>query len=152
MLWLKGIYILKFYVSVRGMESDAHPVGALALGTVVHNIELYPNEGGKIAKAAGSCGVIARKVKDMVVVRMPSKREICISKDCMATVGRVSNVEYNKEHIGSPNRMRWLGIRPRSGLWHKKTGIHGRKKRKIRPMIIYDEKKKPSSDSVFNFD
>ena len=40
----------------------------------------------------------------------------------MATVGHVSNEDHNTKHIGSPNRLRWLGFRPRSGLWHRKDG------------------------------
>ena len=139
--------------SVKAEEMDAYPLGSLAVGTVVHNIEMYPGEGGKIARAAGTCGIIARKVNDTVVVKMPSKREMCVAKECMATVGRVSNVDNDKEIMGSPNRMRWLGIRPRSGLWQRKTGKHGRKIRRIKPMKVFDAAKKAQDkDSVFNFD
>lgn len=138
---------------MKAEESNAYPLGSLAVGTVVHNIEYWPGEGGKVARAAGTCGVIARKLDDMVVVKMPSKREICVSKECMATVGRVSNVDHDKEIMGSPNRMRWFGIRPRSGLRKKKTGIHGRKIKRVKPVMVFDiTKRKQDKDSVFNFD
>lgn len=139
---------------VKAVESDAYPLGAMAIGTVVHNIEYWPEEGGRIARAAGTCGTIVKKLNDMVVVRMPSKREICVSKECMATVGRVSKVDQNKVPMGSPNRMRWFGIRPRSGKKHKKTGKHGRKLKKVKPMMVFDVTKRTSrdKDSVFDFD
>lgn len=71
----------------------------------------------------------------------------------MATVGRVSNGDHDKEIMGSPNRMRWFGIRPRSGLRKKKTGIHGRKIKRVKPMMVFDiTKRKQDKDSVFNFD
>ena len=131
---------------------DAYPVGAMALGTVIHNIEMVPNEGGKLARAAGTCGTIVRKVNDMVVIRAPSRRDFCISKDCMATIGRVSNVDNNKEIIGSPNRMRWLGIRPRSGLRHRKTGRDGRKKKRTKPMLVINPDRPRNADNIFSFD
>ena len=147
------MWLIFSLVLVKAEEMDAYPLGSLAVGTVVHNIERFPGEGGKIARAAGVCGIIARKVNDNVVVKMPSKREMCVSKECMATVGRVSNVDNDKKIMGSPNRMRWFGIRPRSGLRQVKTGKNGRKINKVKPMKIFDPTKKPQEkDSIFNFD
>ncbi|KAL5014194.1 hypothetical protein ScPMuIL_008464 [Solemya velum] len=110
-------------IAVKAEEGDAHPLGALPLGTLVHNVELYPGAGGCVSRAAGTCAQLVRKIGDRCIVKMPSKREINLSQECMATVGRVSNVDHNKEQIGSPGRARWLGIRPRSGWWHRKLVI-----------------------------
>ncbi|XP_076447750.1 large ribosomal subunit protein uL2m-like [Babylonia areolata] len=124
-------------MAVRAAEGDAHPVGSLPLGSVVHNVELYSGEGGVIARAAGTSAQLVRKVGDRCIVRMPSKREINISQDCMVTVGRVSNMDHNKKIIGKAGRNRWFGIRPQSGWWHRKTGYNGRKIRPIKPTKTY---------------
>ncbi|KAL3852388.1 hypothetical protein ACJMK2_016039 [Sinanodonta woodiana] len=136
-------------VPIQAKEGDAHPLGALPLGTVVHNVEMYPGEGGKYARAAGTCAIILRKVQDTCILKLPSKRELVVSKLCMATVGRVSNVDHNKEHIGSPSRARWFGIRPKSGLWHRKTGYAGRKIREKKVCIV--GKKKAPEPATYKF-
>ncbi|XP_014768002.1 39S ribosomal protein L2, mitochondrial isoform X1 [Octopus bimaculoides] len=139
-------------MAVKANEGDSYPLGALPIGTLVHNVEIYTDNYGKMARAAGTCAQLVRKVGNQCVVRLPSKREICVSKHCMATVGRVSNVEHNKEHIGSAQRSRWLGIRPQSGLWHRKTGYNGRKIRPVPPLKTYS-KSKPAKPAmhVFSF-
>lgn len=71
---------------------------------------------------AGSRAVVQRKVGDRCIVTLPSKQEMSLPQECMAVVGHVSNEEYSSIPIGSPNRLRWLGYRPRSGLWHRKDG------------------------------
>lgn len=60
-----------------------------------------------------------------------------VLETCMATVGRVSNVDHNKRVIGKAGRNRWLGKRPSSGLWHRKGGWAGRKIRPLPPMKSY---------------
>lgn len=60
-----------------------------------------------------------------------------VLETCIATVGRVSNVDHNKRIIGKAGRNRWLGKRPRSGLWHRKGGWAGRKIRPLPPMKSY---------------
>lgn len=135
---------------VSAKVGDAHPVGALAAGTVVHNIERYRGEGGIVARAAGTCGTIVCKVDDKVVIKMPSKREMCVSQHCVGTVGRVSNVDHNKEHIGSAARNRWFGVRPKSGLWHKKTGYHGRKIKTAKSMVTYEAKTQKHLHEMFD--
>jgi len=81
--------------------------------------------------------VLLRKQDNECVIRLPSKREMIVSSACTATVGRVSNVDHNKRRIGKAGRNRWLGIRPRSGLWHRKTGRHGRKIKPPKPALVY---------------
>ena len=112
-------------------------------------MEREPGNGGGVAKAAGTSAVLTRKVDDACVVKMPSGREMLVSKYCVATYGRVSNIDHNKKHIGSPNRMRWLGIKQRSGKFQKKNGYNGRKMRKRRPIISY-HKSVTSTHESFN--
>jgi ribosomal protein L2 len=70
-------------VPVRGSEGDAHPLGALPVGWVMHCVEKFPGGGGLIAHAA--------RTADHVVVTLPSKRQVALSPLCMATVGELSN-------------------------------------------------------------
>ena len=124
--------------TVRPVDGDVYPLGSLPLGTLVCCVEKYPGAGGEVARAAGVSSLIVRRVGDKVVVlRMPSKREIEVSAECTATVGRVSNVDHNKRVIGKAGRNRWLGIRPKSGRWHRKTGRSGRKIKPPKSAIVY---------------
>ncbi|CAL1526641.1 unnamed protein product [Lymnaea stagnalis] len=125
---------------VRASEGDAHPVGSLPLGTIVHNIERLPGEGGKVALAAGTSGVYLRRLGDKCVIRMPSKREIIVSQECMVTIGRVSNPEHHKtKKMKTAGENRRRGKRPHSGWWQRKTGYHGRKIRPMKPPVVFDK-------------
>ncbi|XP_064412715.1 39S ribosomal protein L2, mitochondrial isoform X2 [Latimeria chalumnae] len=92
---------------------------------------------GYIGRMAGTCGVLLRKVNGTAIVQLPSKRQVQVLEMCMATVGRVSNIDHNKRIIGKAGRNRWLGIRPSSGLWQRKGGWAGRKIKPIPPMKNY---------------
>ncbi|CAG5118888.1 unnamed protein product [Candidula unifasciata] len=122
---------------VLAKEGDAYPIGSLPLGTVVHNVERLPEQGGCVARAGGCSGMYMRKIGDQCVVRMPSKREMIISQECMVTVGRVSNPDHTKIKMTKAGQNRWKGIRPKSGLWQRKTGYHGRKIHPIKPAVVY---------------
>ncbi|XP_043790425.1 39S ribosomal protein L2, mitochondrial [Apis laboriosa] len=120
---------------VRAYEGDSYPLGALPKGTNVNCVEKYPGLGGFLIHSAGTYGTILRKDgSDRVIVKMPSKREFSLHESCMATVGRLSNVEHNTIPIGSAQKNRELGNRPRSGLWQRKTGRHGRKIKPTPPL------------------
>lgn len=134
--------------SVRASEGDAYPLGSLPVGSLVNCVEMYPKEGGFFARAAGVTAQLLRKQEDKCIVRLPSKREICVSNECVATLGRISNMDHSKRIIGKAGRNRWLGIRPKSGKWHRKTGRFGRKIKPIKAMITYD-KPLPPSDQVY---
>ncbi|KAA0718370.1 39S ribosomal protein L2, mitochondrial [Triplophysa tibetana] len=121
-------------IAVLANEGDSHPLGALPVGTLVNNLELYPGKGAQYIRAAGTCGVLLRKVNGTAIVQLPSKHQIQVLETCVATVGRVSNVDHNKRIIGKAGRNRWLGIRPSSGLWKRKGGWAGRKIRPLPPM------------------
>ncbi|KAL7018641.1 hypothetical protein ACKWTF_010842 [Chironomus riparius] len=132
-------------IPVRANEGDAYPLGALPVGTIVHNIEKFPGCNRNFILAAGCYATIIRKFDDRVVILMPNKREIALLQKCMATVGRLSNIDHSKTPIGSPNRNRELGNRPRSGLWQRKSGRHGRKIKRPPPMLLQGPPKEQKS-------
>ena len=91
---------------------NAMPLANIPLGMMVHNIELVPGEGGKVARAAGnSCQVMAH-ANGKVTLRMPSGEIRLFDERCMATVGQVGNIEWGSVKLGKAGRKRWLGIRP----------------------------------------
>jgi len=124
-------------IAVRPNEGDAYPVGSLPIGCVVCCVEFMPGRGGFFGRGAGTSCKIQRKIGQHVVVQIPSKREISISQNCMAVVGRISNLIHSSIPIGSANRLRHLGYRPRSGLWQRKSGRHGRKIRRLPPLTDF---------------
>jgi len=85
----------------------------IPLGTVVHNIEMQPGQGGKLARSAGSSAQLANKEERYGVLKMPSGELRKILINCYATVGVVSNSDHNLESKGKAGRNRWKGIRPR---------------------------------------
>ncbi|CAH0553731.1 unnamed protein product [Brassicogethes aeneus] len=122
-------------IPVRANEGDAHPLGALPMGTQINSVEKYPGKGSFYVHAAGSYATILRKApNNHVIILMPSKKEFSLPETCMCTVGRLSNVDHGSTHIGSAQKNRELGNRPRSGLWQRKTGRFGRKIRRPPPV------------------
>lgn len=88
------------------------PLASIPLGTSVHNIELIPNRGGQIVRAAGTSAKILAKEGDFVTLRLPSKEIRLIRKECFATIGELSNNEAFLIRSGKAGRTRWLGKRP----------------------------------------
>ena len=105
---------------------DAYPLESLPVGTLVHNIELRPGEGAQLVRAAGTYAQLVHKTKEKVKIRLPSKKEKEIPAKCLATVGRVSNLDHKNRIIGKAGRNRWLNRRPKGQtgrdrwLWKKK--------------------------------
>ncbi|XP_041866191.1 39S ribosomal protein L2, mitochondrial [Melanotaenia boesemani] len=124
-------------MAVSANEGDAYPLGALSVGTLVNNLEVKPGKGAEYIRAAGTSGVLLRKVNGTAIVQLPSKQQVQVLETCMVTVGRVSNIDHNKRIIGKAGRNRWLGIRPSSGLWQRKGGWAGRKIKPLPPMKSY---------------
>lgn len=85
----------------------------IPLGTVIHNVELRPNQGAKMARSAGSYAQLTAKDGAYVVVKLPSGETRLILATCKATIGAVSNSEHMLERSGKAGRSRWLGRRPR---------------------------------------
>lgn len=135
---------------MKPKEGDAYPLGALPIGTQVNCVEKYPGLGGFLIHSAGCAATIVRKDPyDKVVIKMPSKHEFSLPQECMCTVGRLSHVEHRDTPIGSAQANRWLGNRPRSGLWQRKTGRSGRKIRHPPPTRVIEAKEKDKETIVF---
>ncbi|MBS1782944.1 MAG: 50S ribosomal protein L2 [Bacteroidetes bacterium] len=86
----------------------------MPLGTVVHNIELQPGQGGSMARSAGTYAQLNAKEEKYVVLKMPSGELRRVLGTCMATVGIVSNSDHALQSMGKAGRNRWKGIRPRN--------------------------------------
>lgn len=86
----------------------------MPLGTVVHNIELHPGQGGSMARSAGTYAQLNAKEDKYVVLKMPSGELRRILGTCMATVGIISNSDHALQSMGKAGRNRWKGIRPRN--------------------------------------
>jgi large subunit ribosomal protein L2 len=91
---------------------NSMPLDKIPLGSFVHNIELKSGRGGQIARSAGTYGQVVAKDGNYVQVKMPSNDVHLIRKECLATIGQVSNVDHNLIQIGKAGRKRWMGIRP----------------------------------------
>jgi len=120
---------------IRPVEGDSHPLGALPLGTTVCQVEMWPGEGAWFAVKAEENAKILRKVGDRVVIKCWDRLEFAVPETAQCVVGTNSIHPLKALPIGSPNRMRWLGIRPRSGLYQKKSGHQGKKIKKPPPTI-----------------
>jgi large subunit ribosomal protein L2 len=88
------------------------PLRYIPQGTLIHNIELTRGKGGQIVRSAGSCAQIMAKEGLYAHIRLPSGEIRLINLDCRATIGQVSNVEWEAISIGKAGRQRWLGIKP----------------------------------------
>ena len=86
----------------------------MPLGTNVHNIEMQPGQGGKIARSAGSSAQLTNKEEKYAILKMPSGELRKVLINCYATVGVVSNSDHSLQSMGKAGRNRWKGIRPRT--------------------------------------
>lgn len=93
---------------------NALKLGEMPLGTTVHNIELRPGQGAKLARAAGTYANLNARDGNYVILKMPSGETRMVLAACMATVGSVSNPDHSLEVHGKAGRRRWLGRRPRN--------------------------------------
>ncbi len=101
--------------SKEGVEvqvGNATMLANIPLGTLVHNVELYPGRGGQLVRSAGTSAQILAKEGNYVTLRMPSGEMRLVRKECMATIGRVGNEEHSNIKLGKAGRKRWLGWRP----------------------------------------
>jgi large subunit ribosomal protein L2 len=86
----------------------------IPFGTVIHNIELRPGQGAKMARSAGSHAQLMSRDGKFAVIKLPSGETRMILQTCKATIGIVSNTEHNLEVSGKAGRSRWFGRRPRT--------------------------------------
>ena len=87
-------------------------VGDSIVGTVIHNIELYPGKGAQLVRSAGVAAQLMAKENGMATVRLPSGEYRKVRMDCFATIGQVGNIDHANVHIGKAGRKRHMGIRP----------------------------------------
>jgi large subunit ribosomal protein L2 len=93
---------------------NALPLRYIPVGTTVHNVELKPGGGGKIARGAGTSVQLVAKEGDFATLRLPSTEMRRVPIDCRATVGEVGNAEAELIKIGKAGRNRWKGVRPQT--------------------------------------
>ncbi|MEL6136253.1 MAG: 50S ribosomal protein L2 [Cyanobacteria bacterium J06628_6] len=91
---------------------NALPLHKIPLGTMVHNVELYPGRGGQIVRAAGAAAQVMAKEGGYVTLKLPSSEVRMIRRECYATIGQVGNVEARNITLGKAGRKRWQGRRP----------------------------------------
>ena len=86
----------------------------MPLGTMIHNIELQPGQGGKLVRSAGTSAQLANKEEKYAVIKMPSGELRKLLINCFATIGVVSNSDHNLEQAGKAGVNRWKGRTPRT--------------------------------------
>jgi len=91
---------------------NAMPLSAVPVGTIVHNVEMKPGAGGKIARAAGQYAQLVGKDSGYAQIKLMSGELRLVRGECIATIGAVSNPDNANVQIGKAGRQRWLGFRP----------------------------------------
>ncbi len=110
-----GLQVGQTVISGSGVAPELGntlPLSEIPLGTLVHNIELYPGQGAQMARSAGSYAQLLAREGKFAIVKLPSGETRMVLVTCRATVGVVSNVDHNLESSGKAGRKRWLGRRP----------------------------------------
>jgi len=100
-----------------GADSDIKPgnvlpISAIPVGTIIHNIELYPGKGAQLVRSAGAFAQLMAKENGMAQVRLPSGEVRIVRLDCKATIGQVGNLEHETVKLGKAGKTRHKGIRP----------------------------------------
>ena len=119
----KKSYVLAPYgvtdgdVLATGADADIKPGNTLPIenipvGTIIHNIELYPGKGGQLVRSAGAQAQLMAKENGMAQVRLPSGEVRLVRLDCKATIGQLGNIEHNTIKVGKAGKTRHMGIRP----------------------------------------
>ena len=117
---------------VRSGDADIKPGNTLALkdipvGTVIHNVELYPGKGAQLVRSAGNMAQLMAKENGMALVRLPSGELRNVSEKCMASIGTVSNGDHLNVNLGKAGRVRHMGVRPtvRGSVMNPNDHPHG---------------------------
>ena len=113
----KGLKVGDHVMSGQGADikpGNAMPMRFMPVGTVIHNIELRPGGGGKMARSAGTAVQLVAKEGEFATLRLPSTEMRRVLIDCRATVGEVGNSEHELMTIGKAGRNRWKGVRPQT--------------------------------------
>ncbi|WP_431285858.1 50S ribosomal protein L2 [Humitalea sp. 24SJ18S-53] len=102
---------------ISGAKADikpgnAMPMGAIPVGTIIHNIEMKPGAGAKMARSAGTFAQLVGKDSGYVQVKLQSGEVRLLRGECMASIGAVSNPDNQNQELGKAGRSRWLGRKP----------------------------------------
>ena len=115
-----------------GAEADikignALPLANIPVGTIIHNIELKPGQGGQMVRSAGNGAQLMAKEGDFAQVRLPSGEVRKVRIECRATIGEVGNLDHQNIQIGKAGRKRHMGIRPtvRGSVMNPNDHPHG---------------------------
>lgn len=105
------------YIIMNGEGADikignAMPISSIPVGTIIHNIELYPGKGGQLVRSAGTGAQLMAKEGEHALLRLPSGELRKVHVNCKATIGQVGNLEHENITIGKAGRSRWMGVRP----------------------------------------
>ena len=110
-----GLSVGDVVLSGEGAEirpGNALPLQNIPVGTTVHNVELFPNRGGQMVRAAGASAQIMAKEGPHAHLRLPSGEVRLVRIECRATVGQVANLDHAGVRGGKAGRTRWRGRRP----------------------------------------
>ena len=91
---------------------NAMPLGAIPVGTVIHNIELKPGAGAKVARSAGTFAQLVGKDAGLAQVKLMSGEGRTVRSECVASIGAVSNADNSNQDLGKAGRSRWMGRKP----------------------------------------
>jgi len=112
-----GLHVGQTVLSGSGIAPEIGntlPLAEIPLGTVIHNIELQPLQGGVMARSAGTSAQLTSREGKYAIIKLPSGESRMVLVACRATIGTVGNTEHNLERSGKAGRSRWLGRRPRT--------------------------------------
>ncbi len=103
------------------------PLSAIPVGTLVHNVELYPGRGGQLARSAGNSAQLMAKEGKYATLRLPSGEMRMVPIECRASIGVIGNIDHNLVNIGKAGRKRHMGIRPtvRGSVMNPNDHPHG---------------------------
>ncbi len=88
------------------------PISGIPVGTVIHNIELYPGKGGQLVRSAGNAAQLMAKENKLAQIRLPSGEVRYVRMNCRASIGQVGNIDHENVSIGKAGRKRHMGWRP----------------------------------------
>ena len=106
-----GVDVISDYTAPLAV-GNALPLLSIPLGTEIHNVELFPGQGGQLVRAAGALAQLIGKNDRFASLRLPSGEVRYVRKECWATIGQVGNVDSSKVLIGKAGRHRWVNKRP----------------------------------------
>jgi large subunit ribosomal protein L2 len=138
------------------------PLTQIPVGTLVHNVELYPGKGGQMVRAAGTAAQVMAKEGEYITLRLPSGEMRMVPKDCRATIGVLGNIDHNLINYGKAGRKRHMGIRPtvRGSVMNPNDHPHGGGEGKApigrpgpstpwgKPALGYKTRRKKASDKM----